>query len=40
MAEAQTVKDLDTVKLISYLLRRTYGQQTAESPLIFQKSHS
>ncbi len=30
MAEVQTVKNLDTVKLISYLLRRTYGQQIAD----------
>ena len=30
MAEVQAVKDLDTVKLISYLLKRTYGQQIAD----------
>ena len=30
MAEVQAVKNLDTVKLISYLLKRTYGQQIAD----------
>ena len=30
LAEVQAVKDLDTVKLISHLLKRTYGQQIAD----------
>ncbi|MAL82902.1 MAG: site-specific integrase, partial [Idiomarina sp.] len=30
MAEVQAVKDLDQVKLIGHLLRKTYGQQIAD----------
>lgn len=30
MPEVQAVKNLDTVKLVSYLLTRTYGQQMAD----------
>lgn len=30
MFEVQSVKDLDTVKLINHLFKRTYGQQIAD----------